>query len=122
MDLARPTYSSHCLVPCRAPRALPHCLTARTQRAENLKTWRLYEQGRFDSQGASSSRPTFTQGELAAYALAQLRPLTRLVATSQQDTDDFLAYVLKWQRLKALQGAPLRNYASMCGTPNLTML
>ena len=69
--------------------------------------WLLRERGRIvDSSGASSSRDiTFTQSELAAYALGQLRPITQLIAQSEPDMMDFLKYVNKWPKLAALKGS-----------------
>ncbi|KAG8457219.1 hypothetical protein KFE25_010421 [Diacronema lutheri] len=76
------------------------------KRAGVFTEWLLRERGRIvDRSAPSSSRDiTFTQSELASYALGQLRPITQLIAQSEQDMMDFLNYVNKWPKLAALKG------------------
>ncbi|KAG8470105.1 hypothetical protein KFE25_008526 [Diacronema lutheri] len=87
-------------------RALGAALHTDAKRAGVFTEWLLRERGRIvDRSAPSSSRDiTFTQSELASYALGQLRPITQLIAQSEQDMMDFLNYVNKWPKLAALKG------------------
>jgi hypothetical protein len=69
-------------------------------------------QGRRPSEaGSSSSAIRLTRAELASYAIAQFRPLAQVVASSEGDTEAFLAHIMKWPRLKALRGVHAPAYA-----------